>query len=211
MIQAWLKSKDIRNVDIFLTFNAFLCFLMCVFVYFQRFIEYRGVGNLYEFFVYAVFFFAVILIAWWYLRDFIINTPLLILLQAGILIHFAGAFVPIDGGRLYDAYIVGVRYDKYVHFINSFAAAALTSHVFGRLEVRLPIIRNLVILLVVMGMGAVIEIVEYLVVLTMKETGVGDYHNNMQDLISNLVGGAFYIAVVSVRRVFQKKLLWGET
>jgi hypothetical protein len=199
MIRTWLKIQNIRNVDVFVMINAVLYFLMCAFVYFHRFIEYRGVGNLHEFFIYAVVIFSAILIAWWYMRDFFIDNSILILIQVGIAIHFAGAFVPFDGQRLYDAYFLGIRYDKYVHLINSFITAAVTSYVLTMLKAQLPLGRNLAILLIVLGMGALIEIMEYLVMLTVENAGVGSYDNNMQDLISNFAGGLLYIIATSMR------------
>jgi hypothetical protein len=51
------------------------------------------------------------------------------------------------------------------------------------------------VLLVVLGLGAVVEIVEYFVVLTVAHQGVGDYHNNLQDLVANLVGASTHLLV----------------
>jgi hypothetical protein len=59
----------------------------------------------------------------------------------------------------------------------------------------------LFVLLVVLGLGAVIEIVEYVVVLTVPRNGVGGYDNNMQDLIANLCGaGAFLMLGATLAR-----------
>ena len=48
-------------------------------------------------------------------------------------------------------------------------------------------------------MGAINEIVEFVAVLTMEETGVGGYDNTMCDLVFNLLGGTA-AAVLIVRR-----------
>jgi hypothetical protein len=45
-----------------------------------------------------------------------------------------------------------------------------------------------VIMLMVMGLGAFNEIVEFLVVLTVKNTGVGQYYNNLSDMVANFIG-----------------------
>lgn len=192
-----------RNTDIFAFINAGLFGFMCATVYYARFVTYRGVGNLHEFFFYAAAILAAIGLGAFFLRRLYWPTWLLILLQAGILAHFAGAFLPIDGGRLYDAIIFGVRYDKYVHAFNALAGAALVAHLLSRANASLPA-RPTVILLTVLGGGAVVEILEYLVSITVPHSGVGDYDNNMQDLISNLVGAAAYVIYLELRRLFYR-------
>jgi hypothetical protein len=54
--------------------------------------------------------------------------------------------------------------------------------------------------LVVLGLGAIIEIVEYIVVLTVPQNGVGGYDNNMQDLLANLAGASSFMLVTALRR-----------
>ncbi len=90
-------------------------------------------------------------------------------------------------------------YDKFVHFLNAFAGSAIVSHLFN-LRVghvtKTPVpVHPLAILTVVLGVGSVVEIVEYIVQLVMPHTGVGGYDNNMQDLIANLVGGGAFLLV----------------
>ena len=190
-----MQSRGLKNVDIFVIANAVLLLFMCVFVYYSRFVEYRGAANIHEFFFYAVVIFAAIFAGWLYFRHLQITTSLLLLLQVGILMHFAGAYIPVNEGRLYDAHFLYIRYDNYVHFVNAFAVAALVTYLFTYLNVNIPTLNNLVVILVVMGLGALVEIVEYIVVLTVEDHGVGGYHNNMQDLIANLAGSVFFIAL----------------
>lgn len=130
---------------------------------------------------------------WWYLRRLPFPTWLLLIVQIGILMHFAGAFFPIDGGRLYDAHLLGLRYDKYVHSFNAFAGAALTRHLLRATHSRSPLM-SVIVVMVVLGGGSVVEIVEYLVSLTVEHNGVGSYDNNMQDLIANLAGALLFEA-----------------
>ena len=47
----------------------------------------------------------------------------------------------------------------------------------------------LLIVLMSSGLGAINEILEFIAVVTMPETGVGGYHNTMLDLCFNLLGG----------------------
>ncbi|MFO1015246.1 MAG: hypothetical protein U1E50_15945 [Caulobacteraceae bacterium] len=188
-----------RNTDMFAAVNAALFCFMCGTVYYDRFVTYRGAGNLHEFFFYAAAILTAIGLGAYFLRRLHWPTWLLIVVQAGIIAHFCGAFIPIDGGRLYDAHILGVRYDKYVHAFNAFAGASIVAHLLSRDNAHLPA-KPAVILLTVLGGGAIVEILEYLVTLTVKHSGVGDYDNNMQDLISNLVGASAYVIYLDLRR-----------
>lgn len=191
-----------KKIDFFGAFNLGLFTWMCHFVYYQRFIDYRGAGNIDEFFTYALFIIVAIGIGWWYFRRFNFPTSILFLLQLGILIHFMGGLLPIQDGRLYDTIILRIRFDKYVHSFNSFVAALLIHHLFKILKVHLPCIRNFVILMFVLGLGATIEIIEYIVLLTVPDSGVGGYHNNMQDLLANLAGGLFFIFVQKIKNKY---------
>lgn len=185
------RRRSLLATDYFVVLNMFLFMLMCWAVYYDRLVAYRGVGNLHEFFLYACAIISTIFVIWWYLRRLPFPTWLLFIIQIGILMHFAGAFFPIEGGRMYDAIILGLRYDKYVHAFNAFAGAALVRHLFKKTDSRSPLMATVVVM-VVLGAGAVVEIVEYLVSLTVKHNGVGSYDNNMQDLIANLFGALLF-------------------
>jgi len=118
----------------------------------------------------------------------LLSTSLLLWLQLGILAHFSGAFVEIDGGRLYDCTFFGLRFDKYVHFTNAFVGSMLVAAIFKSRGIRFGALTSVITILTVLGLGAVVEIIEYGVVQTVEHTGVGGYDNNMQDLIANLMG-----------------------
>jgi uncharacterized membrane protein YjdF len=184
----WLK-----NIDIFAIVNIALFSAITIFVYYHRFIEYRGPANLHEFYIYAIIIIFFVCLCWWYFRRFNVPIFLMVLLQFAILLHFAGAFITIEEGRLYDAVIFGIGYDKYVHFINSFIAATTINEIFHAMNVRIPVFRNYVIVLMTLGVGAFVEILEYLVMLTVPDTGVGGYHNNMRDLIANFLGTMVFL------------------
>lgn len=185
--------KEIRNTDYFVGINIILFLLMAFTVYYDRLVAYRGPGNIHEFFIYACAILLVIVLVWLVLRRLWFPGWLLLLIEIGILMHFAGAFVEIEGGRLYDAHVLGIRYDKYVHGFNGLAGAALINHLLGAtrmltvMQTRVPV-RPLIVIGLVLGAGAIVEILEYLVVLTVPNNGVGNYDNNLQDLIANLAG-----------------------
>ena len=184
-----------KKIDLFVAVNLLLFLVLCIFRYYARFIEYRGIEHIEEFFIYAGVILAGIVALWAVFRRYRFDPYVLAFLQAGIVMHFCGAFILIDGGRLYDASLLGVRYDKYVHFVNAFAATALIARLFQIQHIALTRVNRVFVLLVVLGLGAVIEIVEYVVVLTVPKNGVGGYDNNMQDLIANLGGAAVYLMI----------------
>jgi len=118
------------------------------------------------------------------------------MVEVGIIIHFCGGLVRLDGQRLYDHYFFGVRYDKYVHLINAAFVTAFVARVYRSRGGALDGFGRFFVLLIVLGLGAIIEIAEYLVMLTIKNNGVGGYDNNMQDLIANLCGGLLVASTV---------------
>jgi uncharacterized membrane protein YjdF len=68
-------------------------------------------------------------------------------------------------------------------------AAIVLSYIFREAGLDLGAFEAFIVVMVTLGLGALIEIVEYFAVLTVPNTGVGDYANNIQDLIVNLFGG----------------------
>jgi hypothetical protein len=64
-------------------------------------------------------------------------------------------------------------------------------------KLRLRHLRDFIVLFVVLGLGAMVEMFEYIVTRHLPQNGVGGYDNNMQDLIANFVGG--FIAIVAWR------------
>jgi len=183
----------ITNLDAFTLLNTFFFIIMCYLVYYDRFISYRGVANIYEFFFYASVIISIVIVAWYKFRYLQVRLSLLILIEIGILMHFSGAFIQIDGHRLYDSRFFDIRYDKFVHFTNAMIATFITLHIFSKRELPDSKFILLLAVLTVLGLGAVVEMVEYVVTLTVKHNGVGAYNNNMLDLVSNFFGSIFAV------------------
>lgn len=203
----------VKPVDVFIAFNLLLFLLMCFIVYYERFRQYRGPGNIHEFFLYAFLLTAGIFWGWKYFRHYSLPVYLLLLIQLGVLLHFAGGLMPVNGGRLYDTILFDIRFDKIVHFVNAFIGAVLANHLFNVVGVEIPRFRGIVLILIVLGFGAIIEIVEYLVMLTIPNSGVGGYDNNMMDLIANfmgcgcfVLGRSFVFAVARNRNILAQKI-----
>ncbi len=183
----------VRTWDLFVALNLALFLALAAAVYLARFLRYRGAASLPEFFIYACVILAVILTAWLALRHHRYPPALYAAAEAGILAHFAGAFVTIQGQRLYDLAWIGIGYDSLVHTLNAAVGAALLSRLFADAPLQ-SWVRQLVVLMVVLGAGAVIEVLEFWVWLTIPNSGVGGYVNNMSDLVANLIGAGGFLA-----------------
>lgn len=114
------------------------------------------------------------------------------------LLHMAGGVVPIpeewmDGEKpvLYALRVVDrlPRYDQVVHTFGFFAATVVCAEALrAAIKTRLSVGLAIGCALMGMGLGAVNEIVEFVAVLVMPETGVGGYINTGWDLVCNGVG-----------------------
>jgi hypothetical protein len=200
-VPATRPRARVLPLDVFVVVNLALFGAMCVFTYYARFVRYRGAANIHEFFLYATVLVAGVVLLWRAFRGYRFGAGLLLLVQAGILAHFAGAFVQWGGLRLYDYAFAGLRYDKYVHFANAFIAVRVVRHIVERHGIRMDGLVSLLVGLTVLGLGGVVEIVEYLVVRTVPANGVGGYDNNMQDLIANAVGAGVSLLVAGAGSV----------
>jgi len=178
----------VTNLDYFAFINTLFFLMMCNLVYYQRFIDYRGAANIHEFFIYATVIILTIFFFWLKFRRLDIRFSLLILVEISILLHFSGAFVEIHGHRLYDSRLFDIRYDKLVHFINAMIATLVVIFLFKRRDLPQTPFVLLIAVLTVLGLGAIVEIIEFAVTLTVPHNGVGDYNNNMFDLVANLLG-----------------------
>ncbi|USN99232.1 MAG: DUF2238 domain-containing protein [Phycisphaeraceae bacterium] len=143
-----------------------------------------------------------------------LSGPVLWCLAIWAVLHMAGGTVPA-GSALLDAgaskpVLYGVRlhpwtprYDQIVHAFGFFAATlaaweAIVS--FMRPDQRPGVGQALAAALVGMGLGAVNEVIEFVMTLTLPETGVGGYTNTGWDLVSNTVGSTAAALVCFVWR-----------
>lgn len=147
--------------------------------------------------VYTVIVVLVVASVWLVLRRYEHPIWLMALLQLALLGHLAGRTVVIDGTELYRANILGLRADKIIHAFNSLVGAAYLTMLFRRMGLVLRGWEGFVVVMVTCGVGAAVEIVEYLGVLLLPVTYVGNYENNVQDLIGNLVGAVAGWALAS--------------
>ncbi|HEX2028758.1 MAG TPA: DUF2238 domain-containing protein, partial [Nitriliruptorales bacterium] len=111
------------------------------------------------------------------------------------LAHVAGGMVPVADGVLYRQWLVEplVRYDNLQHAWGfGFAGRAVWEMLRGRLgaAARDPLVTWWLVVLAAAAVGAVNEVVEWVLTLTIPGTDVGGYDNTARDLVADLVGGA---------------------
>lgn len=113
--------------------------------------------------------------------------------------NLAGGLLLIDGTPLYEHEAIGaIRYDKVYHTIATGVAAWASYEAALRWTGRPRPALVFVAFMMAAGAGAMVEVVEYFGTLIRENTIVGDYRNNMEDLLANTAGAAIGV-VVAVR------------
>ena len=183
--------KGLTAFDGFMTFNALLLIGSTAYAY--------ATAEL-EFGLYAAVILTLGLLAWRILRRYHYPLWMLALLQIAVFAHFAGGFLqlPPDNHSLYYHEVLGIRYDKIVHVCNSALIAVVLMSIFRQAKMRLKPMEGFIVIGVVTGLGAAIEILEYFAVMTIPNTGVGDYVNTVEDLIMNLLGATAGYAIYRI-------------
>lgn len=105
--------------------------------------------------------------------------------------NMAGGVLVVDGATLYLSEVIGpLRYDKLFHaYATGVGAVASWRALQNWADVRImtPGLAAAAFLMAC-GAGALVEIVEYVGTLIVPNANVGDYGNNMLDLVANSAG-----------------------
>lgn len=121
----------------------------------------------------------------------------------GFLHLLGGNYYLANGIRLYDISIIPFifYYDNFIHsyaaFIGTLALYSLFINFLGtQIKKRFPIIALLLVLMA-LGMGSIVEVVEFFAVVVFGATErVGDYYNNALDLLFNTIGSLLATFVI---------------
>lgn len=122
-------------------------------------------------------------------------------------LHMLGGALIINGSRLYVHYFVLglVKYDLIIHFLGIFFAVFLFYEILKN-HLKLGDIPKFILFLILffagLGIGGLHEIIEFILVLALPETGVGGYANTMWDMIANSLGAlsAFILLNIFMRK-----------
>ena len=114
--------------------------------------------------------------------------------------NLAGGVLLIGEGTLYGAVVVGdIRYDKVFHALATGVAGWASYEAVKRWGVVRTGAAIFVAIMMAAGAGAFVEIIEYIGSVIFENTSVGDYGNNMLDLVANTAGSV--VGVVWASRV----------
>jgi uncharacterized membrane protein YjdF len=179
-----------RNHWILVGINAL--YLVPLFVYFL-------IAGKWEFLAYVGQVIALLVLLMATIRKTQFPMWLLVMLSVWAGLHMAGGSVNVNDGVLYayqlfhivgsgDSYVL--RYDQLIHFFGFFTTT------FVAYWLLLPQLKQqfrlgavvFVAILASMGFGALNEIIEFVAVLAVPETGVGGYYNTAIDLVTNGLG-----------------------
>ena len=132
-------------------------------------------------------------------------------LTVASLLHMSGGAVLVGDGVLYgvtlwplsDTYEI-FKYDQFVHMFG-FAVATLAVYEILQVHLKKPIkgwvALSIVIIMAGLGIGALNEIVEFIVSRVTPKSGVGGYINTLLDLVFNLVGAILAMIYIRLRVV----------
>ncbi len=166
--------------------------------------------NNWEFMIYVavVIFFALIIIK----SNKIVNYPnyVLWLLSIWAFFHMAGGGLYFFGIRLYDIVFINIigapyyilRYDQVIHAYGFFCATLAMYYLIKPMLKKHDrwISLGIVIAMAGLGLGALNEIIEFLVTIMASSTGVGGYVNTSLDLVFNLIGAIFAVIFVKNKK-----------
>lgn len=186
---AYLKNLSAREW-LLLAFNA---------TYIVAFTTYYVLSENYEFLWYVVvlvFFFSLLIGT---LRKVEFSQPILWGLSIWGLLHMAGGGIKVGDEVLYAYLLVPLvdqgellilKYDQFVHAFGFGVATLVARHVIDRylLPQRKHFMYFMLLVLAGTGLGVLNEIVEFIAVIAISETGVGGYYNTALDLVFNTLG-----------------------
>ena len=125
------------------------------------------------------------------------------------LLHMCGGGIPIGDKVLYGIILIPVsetypivRFDQFVHVVGFGVATLLMYHLLTPLlkpDLKGWTALSIVMVMAGLGVGALNEVVEFLAVVLVPETGVGGYWNTALDLVADLIGAVFALLYIRLR------------
>lgn len=129
------------------------------------------------------------------------------------LMHVAGGSIRINGNVLYALKLIPIyvtenfyvlKFDQFVHFycyiFATLIAFYILKHYIDKKASWLAL--SIFLIFIGMGIGALNEIIEFSAVLIIKNTGVGDYFNNMWDLVFNTLGAIVAVLYLTIKKKY---------
>ena len=175
-----------------------------------------SVGN-YEFIWYVIVLFLLITVVSILHYFYQFNNGVLAGLSVWGLIHMAGGSIRINNAVLYryiiypffSVEITGthiLKFDQFAHFYCYIFVTLLLYYIMkSYLDEKTPgVIFGIFLLLASVGIGALYEIIEFIPVLLLENTGVGDYYNTLWDLVFDTLGTLTAVIYLTIKRRMSK-------
>lgn len=164
----------------------------------------------YEFLMYiGVIFLLLILVI---ITNMKVNIPNFVLwgLSFWSLLHMSGGGIFLNGKRLYGLILINIvgepynilRYDQFVHIFGFAVATLLVYYLLKPAlneKINKKVSLGIAVIMAGLGLGALNEIIEFIIQVILPETGIGGYVNTSLDLVSDLIGAILAYVIILIR------------
>jgi uncharacterized membrane protein YjdF len=126
-------------------------------------------------------------------------------------LHMFGGLIRVDGVIAYGLTLIPLvetsnyvilRYDQLIHMYG-FGVATLIGYNLLKPYLNQKTnwkVLSFLLVFIGMGLGAVNEIIEFIAVLALPETGVGGYYNTLWDLTFNTIGAIIAVIIINIKK-----------
>jgi putative membrane protein len=158
----------------------------------------------YEFMAYTVVAIILLWIVKYIYKEY--DLPFIVLsgFSGWIFLHMLGG-TTIGGVFTYGRMLINIvgepyfilRYDQFIHLYCYVVITAIIYYIIKKHVKQMDKIMLFLVVITGIGVGALNEILEFAMVVTMTNTGVGGYYNTALDLVFNAVGAILGVLLVS--------------
>ncbi|MDP2925844.1 MAG: DUF2238 domain-containing protein [Nanoarchaeota archaeon] len=191
-----MNFKNVTKTQLMLLVITLIYLIIYTFLYLGR--------KNYEFLVYigVVILFLIIISFLHFKYNF--TTGVLAGLSIWGFLHMSGGYFKVGDGVLYSYWIFPfLRYDMFVHAFG-FGFATLLSYYMIRNYIDYKKVKwisfSIFLVLIGIGIGGFNEIIEFILVIKLPETGVGGYNNTMGDMVFNTIGAIIAVVYLNVKK-----------
>lgn len=120
----------------------------------------------------------------------------------------SGGGILINNARLYELILITLsesykifKYDQFVHIIGFGVSTLVMYHLIKSLlrPNHKWVALSIVVVMAGLGVGALNEIIEFIVTVIVPSTGVGGYENTSLDLVADLIGALIAMAIILIK------------
>lgn len=188
------------HLDTFVVLNLGLDALVWWAFNFERYQAEIGLHHTLQVLFYATGLVALLAGLWRWLRQQRLPVSLLLTAQCFLLAHFAGAVIHLHGMRLNACLVLGIRFNKFVVFGCTFVVAWLFAELAQAQHLRRNGLLLILIALAALGIGAGVEIFQYLGMRLAAVTEVARFEESERDLVASCAGAGLWLLWASTVR-----------